>query len=406
MGVVIAQEPLSRRYEARWWSLAACFHFACYVALVIVPFIIAYSSQCARAPSARASRHRAGRSHPSREPNLPSRPRRAGAALWLKEKTGREQPEAHFQHEVLVLAQGADPSQQYAFSTSPSVNALFGDAMRAMSVRLSEADADHDGRPEQLHVEVSLPLRAGEEVVGVTVLVALSYALQDTARFSANATAIAQHMGAGAGSGVELFGDLELRAARALPPVSAGSSGPAKLMGVSAASTLDGLSPAALIARCAAVGAAGAAGALGTQRTEPARRALRPQVPGLPDGGALCAAERRLALGRRRLALHGQSVDRRAARAGALPAARGRDAQVRVGAVLLLLFPALVHPAAGEVVCGGQSNHAMPRRRRPAAGAQDQRPRLLSGRGREGLRVVRGGWTGRGREFDVDGRQR
>lgn len=263
MGVVIAQEPLSRRYEARWWSLAACFHFACYVALVIVPFIIAYSSQCARAPSARASRHRAGRSHPSREPNLPSRPRRAGAALWLKEKTGREQPEAHFQHEVLVLAQGVDPSQQYAFSTSPSVNALFGDAMRAMSVRLSETDADHDGRPEQLHVEVSLPLRAGEEVVGVTVLVALSYALQDTARFSANATAIAQHTGAGAGSGVELFGDLELRAARALPPVSAGSSGPAKLMGVSSASTLDGLSPAALIARCAAAGAAGAAWRVG-----------------------------------------------------------------------------------------------------------------------------------------------
>lgn len=48
MGIVIAQELLSRRYEARLWSLAAFFHFACYIALIIVPFIIAYSSQCAR----------------------------------------------------------------------------------------------------------------------------------------------------------------------------------------------------------------------------------------------------------------------------------------------------------------------------------------------------------------------
>jgi hypothetical protein len=44
--VVIAQDLLSRRYEAPALSFAGVFHFACYVALIILPFVTAYSSQC------------------------------------------------------------------------------------------------------------------------------------------------------------------------------------------------------------------------------------------------------------------------------------------------------------------------------------------------------------------------
>lgn len=48
MAIVVAQEVLARRYEARLFSLASLFHFACYVALIIIPFVISYTSQCTR----------------------------------------------------------------------------------------------------------------------------------------------------------------------------------------------------------------------------------------------------------------------------------------------------------------------------------------------------------------------
>ncbi|KAG8465529.1 hypothetical protein KFE25_002836 [Diacronema lutheri] len=215
MAIVVAQEVLARRYEARLFSLASLFHFACYVALIIIPFVISYTSQ----------------------------------SLWIMEKTGREQPEVHFHHEVLVVAQGAHPSQRFAFSSSAGVNALFGDALRAVSVRLSEADENDDGRPEFLHLEVSIPLRPGEDIVGLTVLAALDYSLQDNVRFGTNATAIVQYAGGVAGSGLQFWGDLELHAARALPPFTSSAVGPPTLAGALAATTADALAPAALISR-------------------------------------------------------------------------------------------------------------------------------------------------------------
>lgn len=148
-----------------------------------------------------------------------------------------------------MLAQGSIPSQQFAFSSSPSVNALFGDAMRAASVRLSETDANHDGRPEILHLEVSIPLRTGEDITGITILTALGYELQDTARFSSNATAIVQYTGGVAGSGVQIWGDLDLQTSRALPPFSTGSTGPPKLVNVDEATSTADLTPSALISR-------------------------------------------------------------------------------------------------------------------------------------------------------------
>jgi hypothetical protein len=150
-----------------------------------------------------------------------------------------------------VIAQGALASEQYLFSSSPELNAIFGDAMRPASVRLREDDDDDDGRPELLHAEVSLPLRLGESVIGITVLTALRYSLQDTARYSTNATAIVHHLAGTPGSALQAWGELELRLSRVLPPISLGTTGPPVLAGASAQTTLSGLTPAALISRSA-----------------------------------------------------------------------------------------------------------------------------------------------------------
>jgi len=81
------------------------------------------------------------------------------------------------------------------------------------------------------------------------VLVGLEYSLQDTARFTTNATAIVHHSAGSSGSSLQYYGDLELRQHRALPSISEGTNGPSVLLGVSLATSAAQLAPAALIGR-------------------------------------------------------------------------------------------------------------------------------------------------------------
>lgn len=252
--------------------------------------------------------------------------------MWLKEKVVRERPEVHFQHQALIIAEGATPADTYMYSTSPRLNEMFGSRLRAASLRVREDDADFDGRPEALHVHLTLPLNVDEEVRGITMFVALEYNLQDHARFSHNATAIVRHAAGAPGTSLQLISDLELRTASAIPQFATDlpiPQGPPVLVGAALEDHLSALSPAALISRCVAArrvrrgcGAARArlertrASALAPtcrRRAQvhelPRRRAATPRLPGL---GA----------GRRALDVHGQRDDAHAAGAGARAAGR------------------------------------------------------------------------------------
>lgn len=54
---VVAEEQLVRKYVAGWLSIAYFFNLACSIALVILPFVFAYSSDCV-CPRARSRARR------------------------------------------------------------------------------------------------------------------------------------------------------------------------------------------------------------------------------------------------------------------------------------------------------------------------------------------------------------
>ena len=50
--------------------------------------------------------------------------------FWLKESTYREQPEVHFKHDLIVIAQGTGVDSLVTYSTFQNYNNLMGDHVR------------------------------------------------------------------------------------------------------------------------------------------------------------------------------------------------------------------------------------------------------------------------------------
>ncbi|XP_061863513.1 transmembrane protein 231 isoform X4 [Colius striatus] len=98
--------------------------------------------------------------------------------FWLKQSAYLEQPAVRFRYEVLFVATtGPGPGSFLAWSTFPAFNRLQEDRLRVPLLSTREEDKNQDGKMDQLHFKLELPLQPTEHVVGVQLILLFSYQL-------------------------------------------------------------------------------------------------------------------------------------------------------------------------------------------------------------------------------------
>uniref|UniRef100_A0A8C4XMQ4 Transmembrane protein 231 n=1 Tax=Falco tinnunculus TaxID=100819 RepID=A0A8C4XMQ4_FALTI len=98
--------------------------------------------------------------------------------LWLKHSAYLEQPTVRFRYEMLIVATlGPGPGSFLAWSTFPAFNRLQEDRLRVPLLATREEDKNQDGKMDQLHFKLELPLQPTEHVVGVQLILLFSYQL-------------------------------------------------------------------------------------------------------------------------------------------------------------------------------------------------------------------------------------
>ena len=157
---VVFREPLRRRFHADCCSLAFCTYIMLCIALVVLPFIIAYSSHCKytdvfvhyllyvfllllftmfcfeRLQACLWVKSRVSLSVAQIYAPF------CGVAFWMREGTYREQPTMNFSHKMLIYLTTttphfADPVLQ-GWSTVPAVNDLLGNHLTVPTVRVCD----------------------------------------------------------------------------------------------------------------------------------------------------------------------------------------------------------------------------------------------------------------------------
>ncbi|EGD79347.1 hypothetical protein PTSG_09761 [Salpingoeca rosetta] len=145
--VCVLAEPLERRWHAGPCSGAGLCAFLGLVIIVVAPLLVCI---------------------------------RTGGFL-LEEATYREDPLVFFQNEIVVTALDSAGLPIMTWTSIPEINAMLGDALRFPVVTARERDANFDGRPEDLEIDISLPLLGTEHVASVNLMLGFSYELQDAA---------------------------------------------------------------------------------------------------------------------------------------------------------------------------------------------------------------------------------
>jgi len=174
MRVTVWRQGLATRHTASLCSLATAFHLLTSLLVVVAPLLLAYRSR----------------------------------GFWVRAAEYREQPEVHWRHELLLLAE-LGQGGQLGWSTEPALAALLGEAGRLPVIRSREEDTNRDGLLDQLTIKLTLPLRPGEEVVAVNTLLVFDVKLHQFS--SVQLTGLLHLTGSGfPGSGVHTVGDLRV----------------------------------------------------------------------------------------------------------------------------------------------------------------------------------------------------
>ncbi|NWR70136.1 TM231 protein, partial [Centropus unirufus] len=131
--------------------------------------------------------------------------------FWLKQSAYLEQPTVRFRYEVLFVATlGPSPSSFLAWSTFPQFNRLQGERLRVPLLSTREEDKNQDGKVDQLHFKLELPLQPREHVVGVQLILLFSYQLYRMSTLVMQSMAFLQFFSPVPGSQLYMNGDLKL----------------------------------------------------------------------------------------------------------------------------------------------------------------------------------------------------
>ncbi|NXC38837.1 TM231 protein, partial [Penelope pileata] len=131
--------------------------------------------------------------------------------FWLAHSAYREQPAVRFRREALLVATTAPgPGGFLAWSTFPAFNRLQGERLRVPLVSAREEDKNQDGKMDQLHFHLELPLQPTEHVVGVQLILIFSYHLYRMSTLVMQSMAFLQFFSPVSGSQLYMNGDLKL----------------------------------------------------------------------------------------------------------------------------------------------------------------------------------------------------
>lgn len=116
-----------------------------------------------------------------------------------------------FRYEVLFVATtGPGPGSFLAWSTFPAFNRLQEDRLRVPLLSTREEDKNQDGKMDQLHFKLELPLQSTEHVVGVQLILIFSYQLYRMSTLVMQSMAFLQFFSPVPGSQLYMNGDLKL----------------------------------------------------------------------------------------------------------------------------------------------------------------------------------------------------
>ena len=135
----VHREPLFRRYYASYTSGACVYALLYSFVLIFLPLIIAYNTY----------------------------------DFWLQDKVVFEQPRVNYRYEAFVEVFGQTATGgplNLFYSTSPTVNQLYGPNLRAPILQSGALDVNNDGLMDRLEVGLQMPLGVGESVYGFSAV--------------------------------------------------------------------------------------------------------------------------------------------------------------------------------------------------------------------------------------------
>ena len=175
MRYTVWSSPVSHLYTTSLVSRATIFHIVMTTLTLVPPLLMAYRSQ----------------------------------GFWMRTATYREQPDIHFRHELVLVADTASGSQ-VGWSTFTAVNTFLVDKVRIPAITSREEDTNRDGLLDRLDIQVKMPVQPGEEVVRVSLLLVFHAELTKFSLVTMEGLASVE-AGGWPGSGLEVTADLGIR---------------------------------------------------------------------------------------------------------------------------------------------------------------------------------------------------
>ena len=132
--------------------------------------------------------------------------------FWLKESIKYEQPVVEYRQQAIVELHGKDvnggPFNIY-YSTSSGLNRQHSSSLRMGMIQSASMDDNQDSIPDRLEFVITMPLRTGEKILGMQMIVMNDVRLRQNAKvIFDSATYFQYEAGAAAVNSVRLGGDL------------------------------------------------------------------------------------------------------------------------------------------------------------------------------------------------------
>eukprot|EP00043_Microstomoeca_roanoka_P013104 m.128121 g.128121 ORF g.128121 m.128121 type:complete len:309 (+) comp15668_c1_seq16:373-1299(+) len=163
---------------------------------------------------------------------------RSGGFL-IHEATYREEPLIFFQNEIVVSILDEHGLPLVYWSSIPDINNLLGDKLRFPVLKVQEKDNNYDGRPDQLHLQLKVPLTETEELRTIAIFLGFSYQLRNTADLTMQSLAYITESSLGNPRQLYVTGDLKLVQKSPLPSFGTRTEYNTSLLRSNAASAAD-----------------------------------------------------------------------------------------------------------------------------------------------------------------------
>eukprot|EP00093_Oithona_nana_P004002 04002.XXX_92781_91733_1 [CDS] Oithona nana genome sequencing. len=169
--------PSEISYKASFCSKIGVFYWVTTILTFIPPLLIAYRSQ----------------------------------GFWQKIDSYEEQPDIHFEHDLIVLLETSDPDETIGWSTMSNFNSfLGGNRVRTPMIKSTETDWNRDGVLDYIDFDIEMPLQDHEIIYGVQLHMLFDFKLYKFSHFHMQGLVVVATSTGLPTSGMDINGDLSL----------------------------------------------------------------------------------------------------------------------------------------------------------------------------------------------------